>query len=149
MKWQKYRTIMSQLQQLNTILSQFATTVGVDYKTLKTLIDGLTSQVTALEAKPDFDEAAVNLLIDAKVTEVKNLLLGGDVSDSLDTIKELGEALASLQNDDTIKGAILNKFTELRNDLSAIDTRVTALENGLNNLSSLDLVATYTQAKTR
>lgn len=140
---------MSQLQQLNTILSQFATTVGVDYKTLKTLIDGLTSQVTTLEAKPDFDEAAVNLLIDAKVTEVKNLLLGGDVSDSLDTIKELGEALASLQNDDTIKGAILNKFTELRNDLSAIDTRVTALENGLNNLSSLDLVATYTQAKTR
>lgn len=73
-------------------------------------------------------------------TALKNELMGGELDAQLDTLKELGDKLKEIEGDESIKGAILQKFTE-------INGKITALEQGQTQLNEVNLVEIYRQAK--
>lgn len=117
---------------LNEKLIAFATEVGNDYRELKGLIDALQSRSQSnSQLKREIAQAITNL---------KNELMGGELDAQLDTLKELGDKLKEIEADDSIKGAILQKFTD-------INGKTQALEQWQTQLNELNLVQTYQQAK--
>lgn len=117
---------------LNEKLIAFATEVGNDYKELKGLIEALQSRSqTNGQLKREIAQAITNL---------KNELMGGELDAQLDTLKELGDKLKEIEADDSIKGAILQKFTD-------INGKTQALEQWKGQVDELNLVQTYQQAK--
>lgn len=117
---------------LNEKLIAFATEVGNDYRELKGLIEALQSRSqTNGQLKREIAQAITNL---------KNELMGGELDAQLDTLKELGDKLKEIEADDSIKGAILQKFTD-------INGKIQALEQWKGQVDELNLVQTYQQAK--
>lgn len=102
-----------------TKLTAFAQAVGVDIKELKQLLNG------------KIDNATVTQLIEQAKTAVKNDILGEEVPENLDTLKEIAEKIASMSG--STESAVLQKISEL-------GTRI-------DNIANLDLVATYNAAK--
>lgn len=120
----------------NQKLIAFAQAVGTDYKSLKELFTQLQRTVTQLP-----QSSAVTNEIEQKIRELKNELLGGqDLDAQLDTLKEIGDKLKELKNDNSLSQAITQKLTE-------INQKITALEQYKTGLEGLDLVATYQAAK--
>lgn len=122
-------------------LIQFANAVGADVKSLKnqdeqtlTIVRNVMAQIELL--KMQTRNIPSTEVIDEKITSLKNELFGGDVDAALDTFKELGDKLKALESDESIKGAVLNKFAEISEELTACKT---ALET--------DLVEIYELAK--
>nr|DAP59722.1 MAG TPA: hypothetical protein [Caudoviricetes sp.] len=97
----------------------FAQALGVDYKTLKQLID------------TKIDNATVTQLIEQAKTAVKNDILGEGVSEQFDTLKEIAEYIANLSGD--TGGAVVQKIADLG--------------NRIDEFANVDLVATYNAAK--
>ena len=97
----------------------FAQALGVDYKSLKQLID------------TKIDNATLTQAIEQAKTAVKNDLLGDGVPENLNTLKELAEEIAKLSG--STEGAVVQKLADLGRRIDAF--------------SNLDLVATYTAAK--
>ena len=89
------------------------------------------SETGVLSAKAVTD--AISAAVQTAVTQAKNDLLGGDVSADLDTLREIGEALA---NGNSAVSAITQKLTEQ-------GTRLDTLEAALQ----VDYLAIYNQAK--
>lgn len=102
-----------------TKLTAFAQAVGVDIKELKQLLNG------------KIDNATVTQLIEQAKTAVKNDILGEGVSEDLNTLKEIAEKIASMSG--STESAVLQKISEL-------GTRI-------DNITNLDLVTVYNQAK--
>lgn len=135
---------------LNQTLINFATLVGKDIKVFKDLLgdtNNLSTQAKTLvlainELHQSIQQSggATQTDISTAITQLKNELLGGDVSDQLDTLKELGDKLTSLESDESIKAAILNKFTE-------ITQKITALETTIEAFNTTNLVEIYNNAK--
>lgn len=135
----------------NKIFSNFATLVGKDIKKINAAIGDPTQLKTnaktivvsineLFEKISSATQGIDDARLEGAIRDLKNELLGGAVSDQLDTLKELGEKLTALEGDSTIKAAILNKFTEIRQEL-------TTLKSELDNFTATDLVAVYNQAK--
>ena len=79
--------------------------------------------------------------IDAKVTQLKNDLLGGEVSADLDTFRELAEELRKLkESGSSAPEALTTKLTEFKQSLDGVIEQLTAL-NGM------DLKAAYQKGK--
>lgn len=102
-----------------TKLTAFAQAVGVDIKELKQLLNG------------KVDNATVTQLIEQAKTAVKNDILGEGVSEDLNTLKEIADKIASMSG--STESAVLQKISEL-------GTRI-------DNITNLDLVTVYNQAK--
>ena len=100
-------------------LTAFAQAVGVDIKELKQLLNG------------KIDNATVTQLIEQAKTAVKNDILGEDVPENLDTLKEIAEKIASMSGD--TEGAVVQKLADLG--------------HRIDEFANLDLVATYNAAK--
>ena len=100
-------------------LTAFAQAVGVDIKELKQLLNG------------KVDNATVTQLIEQAKTAVKNDILGEDVPENLDTLKEIAEKIASMSGD--TEGAVVQKLADLG--------------HRIDEFANLDLVATYNAAK--
>lgn len=100
-------------------LTAFAQAVGVDIKELKQLLNG------------KIDNATVTQLIEQAKTAVKNEILGDGVPESLDTLKEIAEKIASMSGD--TEGAVVQKLADLG--------------RRIDEFANLDLVATYNAAK--
>ncbi|MGX2968818.1 hypothetical protein ACWIVU_00595 [Ursidibacter arcticus] len=119
----------------NQKLTAFAQAVGTDYKELK----GLITQIqTALAELPQSN--AVSTQIQQAITALKNELMGGELDEQLDTLKELGNKLKELQNDGTVAGAITQKLSELKQ-------KIEGLETAFNGLIETNFVEIYQQAK--
>lgn len=105
-------------------LTQFATAVGGDVKQLKAtdvqLKERLDELSLALENITQNGVGVSSEEVDLKLHALKAELFGGDVDAALDTFKELGEKLMELGNDETIKGAVLAKFSEIGEELTSI-----------------------------
>lgn len=104
--------------------TQFAQAVGADVKEIK----------ATLASKADKSEIGQGGItqqqLDTAIQGVKTAILGEDVPENLDTLKEIAEKIQAGGSSDS---AIVSKLTELGQKFT--------------DLESLDLVAEYTAAK--
>ena len=87
--------------------------------------DSATGDSSTLSAKK-----ILELLNQAK-REVKNELLGGEVEQSIDTIKELGDMLKNMQTGEDGLNKLVQKITETNQSLTLITGKFTTLD-GIN-----------------
>ena len=79
--------------------------------------------------------------IEAKITQLKNDLLGGEVSADLDTFRELAEELRKLKaSGSSAPEALTSKLTEFKQSLDGVIEK-------LNALNAMDLKAAYQRGK--
>ena len=106
---------INELNQRITTLS--GSSAGID--------DTSTGDSSTLSAKK-----IIELLKQAKA-EVKNELLGGEVDQSIDTIKELGELLKNVQTGEDGLNKLVQKVTQINQSLQLLIGKYTVLD-GLN-----------------
>ena len=106
---------INELKQTITTLS--GSSAGID--------DTSTGDSSTLSAKK-----IIELLKQAKA-DVKNELLGGEVDQSIDTIKELGELLKNVQTGEDGLNKLVQKVTETNQALQLLTGKFTTLD-GLN-----------------
>lgn len=87
--------------------------------------DSATNETSTLSAKK-----ILELLNQAKA-DVKNDLLGGEVDQSIDTIKELGESLKNIQTGEDGLNKLIQKITMSNQSLSLLVGKFTVLD-GIN-----------------
>lgn len=100
-------------------LTQFATAVGTDIKAINTQLATKATQ-----------ESVTQAIAEAK-SAIKSEILGEGVPEQLDTLKEIAEAVSTMNTN--AENAIVEKLANHGNQL--------------DNIANLDLVATYTAAK--
>ena len=86
-------------------------------------------------------DKAILAQIEAKITQLKNDLLGGEVSADLDTFRELAEELRKLKaSGSSAPEALTSKLTEFKQSLDGVIEK-------LNALNAMDLKAAYLRGK--
>ena len=86
-------------------------------------------------------DKAILAQIETKITQLKNDLLGGEVSADLDTFRELAEELRKLKaSGSSAPEALTTKLTEFKQSLDGVIEK-------LNALNAMDLKAAYQRGK--
>lgn len=86
-------------------------------------------------------DKAILAQIETKITQLKNDLLGGEVSADLDTFRELAEELRKLkESGSSAPEALTTKLTEFKQSLDGVIEK-------LNALNAMDLKAAYLRGK--
>lgn len=86
-------------------------------------------------------DKAILAQIEAKITQLKNDLLGGEVSTDLDTFRELAEELRKLKaSGSSAPEALTTKLTEFKQSLDGVVEQINALKE-------IDLKAAYQRGK--
>ena len=86
-------------------------------------------------------DKAILTQIETKITQLKNDLLGGEVSADLDTFRELAEELRKLKaSGSSAPEALTTKLTEFKQSLDGVIEK-------LNALNAMDLKAAYQRGK--
>lgn len=93
--------------------------------------DSATDDSSTLSAKK-----ILELLVQAKA-DVKNELLGGQVEESIDTIKELGELLKNMQNGEDGLNKLVQKVSQTNLSLTLLVSKFTTLD-GINLKEAYD-----------
>ena len=87
-------------------------------------------------------DKAIWAQIETKITQLKNDLLGGEVSADLDTFRELAEELRKLKaSGSSAPEALTTKLTEFKSSLDGLIEEINALKE-------MDLKAAYQRGKT-
>ena len=87
------------------------------------------------------EDKAILAQVEAKITQLKNDLLGGEVSADLDTFRELAEELRKLKaSGSSAPEALTSKLTEFKQSLDGVIEK-------LNALNAMDLKAAYQRGK--
>ncbi len=136
---------------MSTNFINFAKAVGGDIKALNETVatignvqelststkNTIVAAINEIAARPSgtggLSSIEVDNKISAAVTALKAEILGGAVAAELDTLYELATKLTEVINDSTIKQAVLDKFSEVNNEIKAI--------------KDADLVTAYNNAK--
>ena len=86
-------------------------------------------------------DKAILAQIETKITQLKNDLLGGEVSADLDTFRELAEELRKLKaSGSSAPEALTAKLTEFKSSLDGLIEEINALK-------AMDLKAAYQKGK--
>lgn len=86
-------------------------------------------------------DKAILAQIETKITQLKNDLLGGEVSADLDTFRELAEELRKLkESGSSAPEALTTKLTEFKSSLDGLIEQINALK-------AMDLKAAYQKGK--
>lgn len=86
-------------------------------------------------------DKAILAQIETKITQLKNDLLGGEVSADLDTFRELAEELRKLkESGSSAPEALTTKLTEFKQSLDGVIEQI-------NALNEMDLKAAYQKGK--
>ena len=86
-------------------------------------------------------DKAILAQIETKITQLKNDLLGGEVSADLDTFRELAEELRKLkESGSSAPEALTAKLTEFKSSLDGLIEQINALKE-------MDLKAAYQRGK--
>ena len=86
-------------------------------------------------------DKAILAQIETKITQLKNDLLGGEVSADLDTFRELAEELRKLkESGSSAPEALTTKLTEFKQSLDGVIEQINALKE-------IDLKAAYQRGK--
>lgn len=111
-------TIVGAINELNQRINSLSSSAaGIN--------DGATNESSTLSAKKIID-----LLTQAK-SDIKNELLGGEVDQSIDTIKELGEMLKNIQTGEDGLNKLVQKITMTNQSLAMLVGKFTVLD-GIN-----------------
>lgn len=159
-------------QDFSQILTEFAEFVGSKDKEIITIIGALSSLTTTqkgsiVEAINELKQTITTLsgssagidntstgdsstlsakkiieLLKQAKADVKNELLGGEVDQSIDTIKELGELLKNVQTGEDGLNKLIQKVTQVNQALQSLTSKFTTLDG-------LDLKAAYTRGYNR
>lgn len=103
---------------------------------LKQSISALSSSSAGIDDSATGDSSTLSakkileLLAQAKA-DVKNELLGGQVEESIDTIKELGELLKNIQTGEDGLNKLIQKITQTNQSLTLLAGKFTTLD-GIN-----------------
>lgn len=124
-------------------LTDFATHIGKNVKTIEKKIETLGQALQALSTQQGSSEVMTQ--VETKLSEFRQQLFGGNLDEAYDTFKEIGDKLKAL--DGSIGQAITAKLTEIRQELTTLRTELTELKNQFNDLSAINLVNIYKQAK--
>ena len=86
-------------------------------------------------------DKAILAQIETKITQLKNDLLGGEVSADLDTFRELAEEFRKLKaSGSSAPEALTTKLTEFKSSLDGVIEQI-------NALNTMDLKAAYQRGK--
>ena len=86
-------------------------------------------------------DKAILAQIETKITQLKNDLLGGEVSADLDTFRELAEELRKLKaSGSSAPEALTTKLTEFKSSLDGVIEQINAIKE-------MDLKAAYQRGK--
>ena len=86
-------------------------------------------------------DKAILAQVEAKITQLKNDLLGGEVSADLDTFRELAEELRKLKaSGSSAPEALTTKLTEFKQSLDGVIEQINALKE-------MDLKAAYQKGR--
>ena len=86
-------------------------------------------------------DKAILAQIETKITQLKNDILGGEVSADLDTFRELAEELRKLKaSGSSAPEALTTKLTEFKQSLDGVIEQINALK-------AMDLNAAYLRGK--
>ena len=86
-------------------------------------------------------DKAILAQIETKITQLKNDLLGGEVSADLDTFRELADELRKLKaSGSSAPEALTTKLTEFKQSLDGVIEQINALK-------AMDLKAAYQRGK--
>ena len=86
-------------------------------------------------------DKAILAQIETKITQLKNDLLGGEVSADLDTFRELAEELRKLKaSGSSAPEALTTKLTEFKQSLDGVIEQINALKE-------MDLKAAYQKGR--
>ena len=86
-------------------------------------------------------DKAILAQIETKITQLKNDILGGEVSADLDTFRELAEELRKLkESGSSAPEALTTKLTEFKQSLDGVIEQINALKE-------MDLKAAYQKGK--
>lgn len=86
-------------------------------------------------------DKAILAQIEAKITQLKNDLLGGEVSADLDTFREFAEELRKLKaSGSSAPEALTTKLTEFKQSLDGVIEQINAIKQ-------IDLKAAYQRGK--
>ena len=86
-------------------------------------------------------DKAILAQIEAKITQLKNDLLGGEVSADLDTFREFAEELRKIKaSGSSAPEALTAKLTEFKSSLDGVIEQINALKE-------IDLKAAYQKGK--
>lgn len=86
-------------------------------------------------------DKAILAQIETKITQLKNDLLGGEVSEDLDTFRELAEELRKLKaSGSSAPEALTTKLTEFKQSLDGVIEEINALKE-------MDLKAAYQKGR--
>lgn len=87
------------------------------------------------------EDKAILAQVEAKITQLKNDLLGGEVSADLDTFRELAEELRKLKaSGSSAPEALTTKLTEFKQSLDGVIEQINALKE-------MDLKAAYQKGR--
>ncbi|HDR0955225.1 hypothetical protein NMW79_04980 [Pasteurella multocida] len=150
-------TVKDAFRKLKEEIVKFATAVGQDLKSTNNKIGALNNlstenktslvqalnEVLSIAQKPSVTQQDINNAI----SNLKNELMGGELDAHLDTLKELGDKLKELQQDDNLSSAIIQKFTEVNQKIEELTNTVEPLKNLSTELEGTDFVGTYNTAK--
>lgn len=103
---------------------------------LKQLISALSSSSAGINDSATGDSQTLSAkkileLLNQAKSEVKNELLGGQVEQSIDTIKELGDMLKNMQTGEDGLNKLVQKITQTNQSLTLLTGKFTALD-GIN-----------------
>lgn len=110
-------SIVEAINELKSSIAALSSNAGIN--------DSATDDSSTLSAKK-----IIELLTQAKA-DVKNELLGGQVEESIDTIKELGEMLKNIQSGEDGLNKLVQKVTQTNQSLALLVGKFTVLD-GLN-----------------
>ena len=84
--------------------------------------DSATDEASTLSAKKILE------LVNKAKADVKNELLGGEVDESIDTLKELGEMLKGIQTGEDGLNKLIQKISQVNEALTALNQKFAALD---------------------
>lgn len=132
-------------------LTQFAQAVGTDIKNIKTTIGNMSSLTTTeknnlvgalneLAALINNSGSISGSQVDTKISQAiatfEAKIMGGQVAEELDTLREIATKIGEIVSKDATQDALLQT-------LNTLDTRLQALEQ----VEAVDYLAAYTTAR--
>lgn len=132
----KDKEIVKLIGNLQTLSTTEKTSIVGAINELKQTLNSLSSNAAGINDSATNETATLSAkkileLLNQAKSEVKNELLGGEVEQSIDTIKELGDMLKNMQTGEDGLNKLVQKITETNQSLTLLTGKFTTLD-GIN-----------------
>ena len=111
--------------------------IGADYKSLREAISAIQTQQGSGEQAT---LTKINELISQSESRILIKIIGGELSDDLDTLFDIAAKIGELVSDKSVREALTGTLQEIKNNVASLQPWQTEMAN-------LDLVGEYNKAK--